>query len=194
MTEGPNAFTPVASVLPTGNAIMDISAGWDGTQWAVDAQGIPHVYDGVQQNWETFGRGVDAATLVGDDLYLFRDNEVAIYNTTNNQLVSTQLISEKWPQLPPMFTKDLDGAIATVRVGNIGGEIFLFHNGRYVNVNEPTAPQLANKISQWPTGFAGWHNLCSRHNGQLRCAVLAADGTRYVYCRAQANGSTITSI
>ena len=152
MTEGPNAFTPVASVLPTGNAIMDISAGWDGTQWAVDAQGIPHVYDGVQQNWETFGRGVDAATLVGDDLYLFRDNEVAIYNTTNNQLVSTQLISEKWPQLPPMFTKDLDGAIATVRVGNIGGEIFLFHNGRYVNVNEPTTPQLANKISQWPTG------------------------------------------
>ena len=144
MTEGPNAFTAVASTLPTGNAIMDISAGWDGAQWALDAQGIPHVYDAVQQSWEAFGRGVDTVTKLNDDLYLFRGAEVAIYNTTTNQ-VSMQLISEVWPQLPPMFTHDLDGATV------VFGSIVLFRSGRYVDVNNPTNPQALNTIANWPT-------------------------------------------
>ncbi|MEZ4556245.1 MAG: hypothetical protein R2854_07280 [Caldilineaceae bacterium] len=73
---------------------MDISAGWDGTHWAVDSQGIPHVYDALQGQWQIFGRGVDAAIQTNNQFFLFRGDEVAI-NTPSTGSLSTNTIAQR---------------------------------------------------------------------------------------------------
>ena len=37
-------FSPINSTLTFG-APTDVAAGWDGTVWAIDGQGAPHLYD-----------------------------------------------------------------------------------------------------------------------------------------------------
>ncbi len=145
-------FAPLPSQLATGAAIADIAAGWDGSHWAVDALGIPHVYDRLEQQWTPFGKGVDAATLVGDLWYLFRDDQVAIYNQTTGA-VSAQRIGQLWPGLPASFTRDLDGAAAS------GGTIYLFRSGRMVSGDLSTGPAVVfsqpaplTSWNSWPTG------------------------------------------
>lgn len=49
LTAGANSFEPMPSQLATGQPIADIAAGWDGTQWAVDALDIPHLFDPLDQ-------------------------------------------------------------------------------------------------------------------------------------------------
>jgi hypothetical protein len=53
-------FTPIASNTTFG-PLTDISMGWDGTLWGIDAQGAPHVYDAVNDVWAQHGDGIDAA-------------------------------------------------------------------------------------------------------------------------------------
>ncbi|MFN8468892.1 MAG: twin-arginine translocation signal domain-containing protein, partial [Caldilineaceae bacterium] len=120
------AFTPLpSSQLATGKPVADIAAGWDGTLWAVDSLGIPHLYDPIAAAWQPFGQGVDAATVLNDEIYLFRGPDVAVYNQTTGQ-TAVQPIAQQWPSLPPSFTTDLDGAAA------IDGVIYLYRSSRYV--------------------------------------------------------------
>ncbi len=141
-------FTPLPSQLATGAPIADIAAGWDGTLWAVDALGVAHVYDPLQQQWAPFGRGVDAATVIGNDFYLFRGSEVAVYNIQTG-LVSLQPISQVWPGLQLSFTSDLDGAFAN------GSLLYLCRGGRYVFADLSSTPVSFSQptpLNTWP----GW--------------------------------------
>lgn len=137
------SFNHVAAQLSSGQPIADISAGWDGTFWAVDTLGVPHVYDPIQNVWNTFGDGVDAAAKVGDDFYLFRGGEVAVFNPTQG-LISLQPIAAQWPDLPPSFTSDLDGAFV------YGGYLYLCRGGRYVRTDQPGTATALNTWPNWP--------------------------------------------
>lgn len=75
-----------SSQLATGQPVADISAGWDGAWWAIDTLGIPHLYDPVQGVWQAFGKGVDAVTMLNDELYFFSGANVAVYNQTTGQV------------------------------------------------------------------------------------------------------------
>ncbi|MCS5692752.1 PQQ-binding-like beta-propeller repeat protein [Cyanobium sp. FGCU-6] len=136
-----------SSSLATGEPIADISAGWDGTLWAVDSLGIPHVYDPLQQSWQTYGKGVDAAAKWGDALYLFSGADVAIYDLATSQ-VTLQTIATLWPDLPPSFTSHLDGASC------MGGQLVLFRGGRCVAVANPAAVQTLSELEFWPSQWA----------------------------------------
>jgi len=147
-TPGFTALPTTAQQLATGQPIADIAAGWDGSHWAVDALGVAHVYDPLLQQWTPFGKGVDAATVIGNDFYLFRGGEVAVYNLQTGP-VSVQPISQLWPGLPPTFTSDLDGAFAN------GTVIYLCRGGRYVFADLSSAPVAFSQpapLNTWP----GW--------------------------------------
>jgi outer membrane protein assembly factor BamB len=139
-------FNCLPSQLATGQPIADIAAGADGMLWAVDALGVPHFFDPLAQTWTAFGRGLDAATLIGAAFYLFQGAEVAIYDTTSQQ-VTVQLISALWPGLPPSFTRDLDGAFVN------GETLYLCRSGRYVAANLSAAPvafSAPSPLNAWP--------------------------------------------
>src|SRR5262245_11536012 len=53
-------FNPIASTTAFGPP-TDLSAGWDGTLWAIDASGAPHIYDPIGKAWLPHGDGIDAA-------------------------------------------------------------------------------------------------------------------------------------
>src|SRR5690348_13070476 len=57
-------FTPLPSALAFGPP-TDISMGWDGTLWAIDGSGAPHLYDPTTNAWQVHGDGIDAAAWVG---------------------------------------------------------------------------------------------------------------------------------
>ena len=141
-------FAPLPSQLATGQAIADIAAGSDGVQWAVDALGIPHFYDPLQQTWTPFGDGIDTATMIGSAIYLFRGAEVAIYDTASGQ-AAVQLIGGLWPDLPPSFTRDLHGAFAS------GQTIYLCRGGRFVSADLSAAPVVFSPPSAL-NSWAGW--------------------------------------
>jgi len=145
---GFTALPTTAQQLATGQPIADIAAGWDGTHWAVDALGVAHVYEPMQQQWTPFGKGVDAATVIGPTFYLFRDDEVAFGDPTAGPL-TVQPIAQVWPGLPPTFTSDLDGAFAN------GSVIYLCRSGRYVFADLSSAPVTFSQpapLNTWP----GW--------------------------------------
>ncbi len=143
----PPAFTPLpSSQLPTGQPIADISGGWDGTWWAVDSLGIPHLYDPIGETWQAFGQGVDAVTVLNDEIYLFRGPDVAVYNQTTGQ-TAVQPIADQWPGLPPSFTSDLDGASV------IDGVIQLYRSGRWVSTAAPGTAQPLTSTANWPAAW-----------------------------------------
>ncbi|MBV9599658.1 MAG: PQQ-binding-like beta-propeller repeat protein [Chloroflexi bacterium] len=81
------SVTPLAvAAEPVFGPPTDIAAGWDGTLWAIDGAGAPHVYDRAQKSWQFYGSRIDAivrptasqaatpggqATPVGDTAQLF---------------------------------------------------------------------------------------------------------------------------
>jgi hypothetical protein len=141
------AFTPLASSqLATGKPVVDIAAGWDGTLWAVDALGIPHLYDPIAAAWQPFGQGVDAAAVLNGEIYLFRGADVAVYDQTSGQ-TTVQPIAQQWPGLPPSFTTDLDGASV------IDGVIYLYRSGRAVSTAAPGTVQAMTSAANWPASW-----------------------------------------
>ena len=141
------SFTPLpSSQLPTGQPIADIAAGSDGTLWALDTLGIPHLYDPLAASWQPFGSGVDAAAVLNDVIYLFRGPDVAVYNQTTGQ-TAVQSIALQWQGLPPSFTADLDGASV------IDGVIYLYRSGRYVSTAAPGTVQAMTSAANWPAAW-----------------------------------------
>jgi len=86
-------FNPIASNTTFG-PLTDISMGWDGTLWGIDAQGAPHVYDEINKVWAQHGEGIDAAAVTPDNitLYLFKSSNVVSVNLSTLQASAPQPI------------------------------------------------------------------------------------------------------
>ncbi len=95
-------FTGIPSTLAFGT-IADISMGWDGTLWAVDGQGAPHVFDPVAQQWHPHGDGIDAIAKIGSNLYVFRGSQYVTAPFSTDAASAPINISDTWPGLPPSF-------------------------------------------------------------------------------------------
>ena len=111
----PPTFTPIPSNLAFGPP-TDISMGWDGTLWAIDAGGAPHLFDPINSAWQPHGDGIDAAAWVGTTYYFFRGSEVvtaAYYKNTG----TPQSIAALFPNLPDSFKLGVTAA------ANIGGKL-----------------------------------------------------------------------
>src|SRR5438552_3533121 len=68
-------FNPIASNTTFG-PLTDISMGWDGTLWGIDAEGAPHIYDPVNNLWAQHGDSIDAAAFASipghETIYVFQ--------------------------------------------------------------------------------------------------------------------------
>jgi hypothetical protein len=93
-------FAPIASTLTFGSP-TDIAAGWDGTLWAIDEAGAPHVYDSESDAWQLFGSGIDAAALVEDagPAVYFRGAEMLVPDGQH----APRPLGQVWPDLPPSY-------------------------------------------------------------------------------------------
>jgi len=124
-------FAPIASALTFG-APTDLASGWDGTVWAIDQAGAPHVYDPVGDSWQLHGAGVDGAALInntGPAVY-FRGGEVFV---ADGKQSSAQPIGQVWPDLPPSFKQGVQGAAWA------NGSLYLFRGGTYLPVALPSS-------------------------------------------------------
>src|SRR5689334_7103394 len=73
-------FSPINSTLTFGPP-TDVAAGWDGTVWAIDNQGAPHLHDPLSDTWQLHGTGLDAAVTSFPWLYpavYFKGSEVLV--------------------------------------------------------------------------------------------------------------------
>src|SRR4051794_7976090 len=61
-----SGFNSINSTLTFG-APVDVAAGWDGTLWAIDGSGAPHLYDPIADTWQIHSTGVDGAALINDN-------------------------------------------------------------------------------------------------------------------------------
>lgn len=152
---------------PTFNAIAsttifgpptDISAGWDGTLWAIDASGAPHLYDPTSDAWLPHGDGIDAMAAIGDTLYVFRRGQ---YDPTTQQVVNSQYltidlgnntissnptdVATTWPTLPDSFKLRLTGA------ANLSGKLVLFNGGWYLPADGSAPRAKLTALQGWPT-------------------------------------------
>ncbi|MBV9172436.1 MAG: hypothetical protein JOZ81_20365, partial [Chloroflexi bacterium] len=125
-----NGFTSINAKLTFGPP-TDLASGWDGTLWAIDTAGAPHLYDPTHDQWELFGDGVDAAALIQDagPAVYFRGAEVYIAN--GPQL--PQPIAHVWPTLPASYQQGVHGAAWA------NGQLYLFRGGTYLAVPGSTA-------------------------------------------------------
>lgn len=137
-------FNPIASTTAFGQP-TDLSAGWDGTLWAIDASGAPHLYDPTQDAWLPHGEGVDAVTAVGNTLYVFRGSQYVTVNLTTNQTSAPIAIVTTWPSLPDSFKLRVTGAASQA------GKLILFNGGRYVPADGSAPPKKLTSLSLWPT-------------------------------------------
>ena len=120
-------FVPVNSSLTFGEP-ADMAAGWDGTLWAIDTAGAPHLYDPLNDNWQLHGGGVDGVARIGQQgptLY-FRGPQVFVSGQGGLQSIAQLL-----PQLPPSYQLGVQGAAWA------GGQLRLFRGGTYVSVPWP---------------------------------------------------------
>jgi len=90
-------FAPINSSLTFGPP-ADLGAGWDGTLWAIDSSGAPHVYNPLSDSWQLHGTGVDGAALINDagPAVYFRGGEVFVADGSGQ---GAQPIATLWPQL-----------------------------------------------------------------------------------------------
>ena len=91
--------------------------GWDGTLWAIDKSGAPHLYNETEQQWQLQGQGISAAAVVPDNselhstLYLFRGGEfVTVAPAGNYPTSAPKTIAAQWPHLPETFKMGVVGA------------------------------------------------------------------------------------
>jgi len=149
----------LSMLQPTFNAInsvtafgppTDIAAGWDGTLWAIDATGSPHLYDPTTDEWLPHGDGVDAATAVGNTLYVFRGSQtITIDLTSNTTLSGPSEIATTWPSLPDSFKLGVNGA------ATVGGKLMLFNGGWFVPADGSSPRKKLTNITGWPK-TANW--------------------------------------
>ncbi|MCB0159107.1 MAG: PQQ-binding-like beta-propeller repeat protein, partial [Caldilineaceae bacterium] len=130
------------SALASGALMADIAAGWDGTLWSVDTDGVPHLFDPLEQSWHTFGAGFDAVAWLDGTTYAFQGESVLV----NGVLESSAGL---WSALPASFLLQVDGAAA------FAGELYLFQGGRYVAVAGGNAPVALTSVAGWPM-TAAW--------------------------------------
>ena len=67
---------PLRPASPT-----DLSMGWHGTLWGIDAQGALHVYDAINDVWTQHNRGIDAAAATYDNrdaAYVFMGSQMVM--------------------------------------------------------------------------------------------------------------------
>ena len=141
-------FNPIASTTTFG-ALADISMGWDGTLWGIDAQGAPHIYDALNDTWEQHGDGIDAATLTSDaqTLFIFRDGEVIAVNPATRQAGAAKPIAQQWPSLPDSFKFGVAGAANSP---TSEGGLVLFNGGRFISTDGSIPLTALTSLANWP--------------------------------------------
>ena len=135
-------FTPLPSELSFGPP-TDISMGWDGTLWAIDASGAPHLYGPTQNTWQPHGDGIDAAAWVGTTYYFFRGSQVVTaeyYQKTG----APQPIATLFPRLPDSFKLGVTAA------ANIGGTLYLVKGGWYLPADGSAPRAKLTDLKDWP--------------------------------------------
>ena len=135
-------FTPLPSDLTFGPP-TDISMGWDGTLWAIDKSGAPHLYDPTTNGWQPHGDGIDAAAWVGTTYYFFRGSQVVTaeyYESTG----TPQPIATLFPRLPDSFKLGVTAA------ANIGGTLYLIKGGWYLPADGSAPRAKLTDLKDWP--------------------------------------------
>lgn len=129
-----------------------------------------------------FASGLDAATpAVGSsasitDLYLFKGNQFAVYNTIMNKITAGPLsIAAAFPKLTSPF---LSGVDAAVQVPGSSRDLYLFKGSQYVRYN-----RLHLVIDNGPGDIAaGWPGLAGTDfTYALDAAVNVPGSTTDVY-------------
>ncbi len=141
-------FNPLASNTSFG-ALIDISMGWDGTLWGIDAQGAPHIYDEVNKVWVPHGEGIDAALGSLDPngtAYVFQGNQVIKIDVATMQAGTPQTIDNLWPNLPDSFKLGVVGASWT----SLGSALVLYNGGRFVATDGSIPPTKLTDLPGWP--------------------------------------------
>lgn len=140
-TAAESMFTPLPSESPLGTPLTDISMGWDGTLWAINADGVPHLFNRDDDTWYVYGRGIDAiAWGVADSAstLVFRGDE---YTEGGND---PEKIAATWPDLPPSFHLGVDGA------ANVNGSLYLFKAGQYALADMSVPAAAVTSLTGWP--------------------------------------------
>jgi hypothetical protein len=154
-------FSAIGSTTAFGPP-TDLSAGWDGTLWAIDASGAPHMYDPARDAWQPHGDGPDAAANIGTTGYRFKGSEYVILSASN--VASTpQAIGATWPQLPDSFKMRVTGA------ANVNGVLTLFSGGRFVPADDSAPVAKLTDLANWPQ-TPNWRD------GVIDAVGSAADG------------------
>lgn len=140
MSQG--GFVKIASMTAFG-APTDISVGWDGTVWAIDASGAPHLLDLLNDRWQPFGEGVDATAAAGGSVFYFRGEEV-LEIPSGGAAKPPVPIRTRFPGLPDSFNYGLSGAVAP------GGALYLIRAGWYVPASASSAKARLTDLKNWP--------------------------------------------
>ncbi|MEX5219499.1 MAG: hypothetical protein NW701_16850, partial [Nitrospira sp.] len=135
-------FNPLPSALAFGPP-TDLSMGWDGTLWGIDASGAPHLYDPSTNAWQLHGQGIDAAASSTGASYFFRGNQVLQINAASGA-ATLATIAEAFPKVPDSFKLGVSGAAFS------NTKLLLFKGGRYVLADGSSAPQQLTDIDNWP--------------------------------------------
>ena len=192
--------TQLAIPQPSFNAIAatttfgvptDIAAGWDGTLWAIDASGAPHLYDPTQDVWLPHGPNLSAATWVGETYYWFL---VQLYTDANGfpftgvqvatapfggMVTPPQPLKTRFPNAPDSFNLSLSGA------ANVGGTLMLFNGGRYVPADGSIAPTALTSLSNWPTTPAWADGIIDAVHSDGSVNVLLFNGGEFLTANLQ---------
>ena len=137
---------PTFNAVPSTTAFgppTDIAAGWDGTLWATDASGAPHLYDPVGKQWNLHGEGIDAVALINGTYYWLKGTEF-ITAPKGGALNALQNIGTAWPNLPDSFKLGVSGA------AGVNGKLFLFKGGWYLPVDGSQPRAKFIDIAGWP--------------------------------------------
>ena len=143
-------FNAIASTTAFGPP-TDLSSGWDGTLWAIDASGSPHLHDPIQDAWLQHGDGIDAAANVNGLLHFFRGNQVLQLDTANNA-ATLSTIAEIFPKVPDSFKLGVTGA------AYVNDVLVLFNGGRYVRADGSAPPKKLTDLPNWPKTNPIWQD------------------------------------
>ena len=136
-------FSAIPSTLMLGKPAADLSMGWDGTVWAIDTSGAPHLFDPQQQQWNVHGDGLDAAAWIGSTYYWFKGDE-CVTAPFGGSISAIQKIGTAWLNLPDSFKLGLTGA------ANVAGNLIFFRGGWYLPADGPQARQKLIDLVNWP--------------------------------------------